>query len=135
MEKHGIARFKILGWDEKTWKGEPAATAPSPKMTESIVRYSYSGTVEGESELRYLMSYREADGGFVGMERVEGAVGGKKGSFVFIHTGVFDEHAVSGELTMLDGSGTGELAGITGRGRLRISGHAEYYEMDLSYSL
>jgi hypothetical protein len=100
--------FKIDSWDE-----EPYAD----KLTRAQVTATYSGDVEGEGQTEWLMCYREdktAD--FVGFQRITGRIGERSGSFVFESTGAFDGKAASGPLTIVKGSGTGELAGIVGRG-------------------
>jgi hypothetical protein len=103
--------FKIDSWDE-----EPYAD----KLTRAQVKATYSGDIEGQGETEWLMCYREdktAD--FVGFQRIVGRVGERSGSFVLETTGAFDGTEASGPLTVVQGSGTGELAGIVGSGTLR----------------
>ena len=53
---------------------------------------------------------------FVGIQVVTGTLGGKQGSFVLRSVGTFDGSKAVGELTVVDGSGTGDLSGISGTG-------------------
>ncbi len=55
---------------------------------------------------------------FVGLERVKGDLTGKKGSFVLQHVGRFADGAAKGTVTVVPGSGTGELVGLSGNGEL-----------------
>jgi hypothetical protein len=102
--------FKIDAWDEQPY---------ADKLTRAQVKATYSGDIEGQGETEWLMCYREdktAD--FVGFQRIVGRVGDRSGSFVFESTGAFDGKEASGPLAIVKGSGTGDLAGITGSGTL-----------------
>ena len=63
------------------------------------------------------MAYR-ADGtaDYVGLQHLVGTLGGRSGSFVLSSPGTFDGQAATGTWTVLEGSGTEELAGLTGTG-------------------
>ena len=67
---------------------------------------------------------------FVGLQRIDGAVGGRKGSFVIQAVGVHDGKQSKASWSIVAGSGTGELAGIRGEGSFRAPGGA-----DASYNL
>ena len=77
----------------------------------------YAGDIEGQSVLEYLMSYG-ADGAvaYVGIERVTGAAGGRKGGLVLRHIGTFTDGAAKSELTVVGGSG--DFEGTTGAGSM-----------------
>jgi len=54
---------------------------------------------------------------FVGLQRIVGRIEGRFGSFVLLQTeGVFDGKVATGRLTVVPGSGTGELEGLRGGG-------------------
>ena len=72
---------------------------------------------------------------YVGVERVTGRVNGREGSFVYLHTATAAGGAQSASWPVVDGSGTGELAGISGQIRidnLPDSGHVLTLDFDLS---
>jgi len=50
------------------------------------------------------------------MERVVGRVGGRSGSFVLQHSGAFENGAAKGTLSVVPGSGTGDLRDLRGEG-------------------
>jgi hypothetical protein len=104
-----------------------------PKLTRAIVVKTFTGDIEGESQVDYLMMYR-ADGTatFVGLERVVGRVGGKSGSFVLQRSGVFDGNVARESYSVVEGSGTGELAELKGEGS-SVAGHAKENPMELEY--
>jgi hypothetical protein len=87
MKKTANARFAIKSWDEKPYSEGP----DQPKLTRASVTKSFTGDLEGESHVEYLMMYRsDGTATFVGLERVVGQLGGKSGSFVLQRTGVFE---------------------------------------------
>ena len=63
------------------------------------------------------MCYRaDETADFVGLQRIDGTVGGRRGSFVLTSNGTFDGKVAAGEMRVVEGSGSGELAGISGAG-------------------
>jgi hypothetical protein len=100
--------FKIDNWDEHDEGGG---------LARASVEQTFSGDISGSGHADWLMLYREdktAD--FAGYLRVEGAIGDRSGSLAFQSTGAFDGKEAAGPLEIVRGSGTGELAGIVGRG-------------------
>jgi hypothetical protein len=107
------ATFKIENWDEN-----PALEAEAgSKVTRADVLRSFEGDLEGEGAVEWLMAYGE-DGSakFVGLERIAGTVAGKKGTFVLQHMGTFDGQMAKADLVIVPGTGTDDLAGVSGRG-------------------
>jgi Protein of unknown function (DUF3224) len=124
--------FSLKAWDEKPYNEVPGEL----KMTRSSVAYTYQGDIEGESTLDYLMVYRpDESGSFVGLERIIGCVAGRSGSFVLQHTGTFNKTDVDSTFFVVPRSGTGELAGLSGDGEIKLSGHAERYPMIFNFNL
>jgi hypothetical protein len=129
MSTHAIATFQIKSWDEKPYNEIEGL----PKLTRASVTKSCKGDIEGEGMLEYLMMYR-ADGSasFVGLERIVGRLGGRSGSFVLQHSGVFEGGVAKATYFVVPGSGTGDLHGLRGEGSF-ASGHAQEYPMTLDY--
>ncbi len=105
--------FKVTGWDEKPYQ----EFEDGAKLTRAKVTQAYEGALIGEGSVEFLMSHA-ADGTavFVGMELVQGTLAGKSGSFVIQHAGTYDSRGARSTWSIAPGSGTGELAGITGAG-------------------
>ncbi len=124
-------RFKITGWEEEDIND----LSGSGKLTRAHVGKSYAGELEGEGMVEYLMVYR-ADGlaNFVGYEKVECRLKGKKGSFVFEHHGFFKDGIANDTWTVVEGSGSDDLVGIVGTVRFK-EGHKEEYNIDFDYEL
>ena len=129
MRKQAKATFSIESWDEKTYNEIEGA----PKLTRVSATKSYKGDIEGEGKLEYLMMYRTAgSASFIGLERVNGSVGGRSGSFVLQHKGTFEGGVAKVILSVVPGSGTGDLRGMRGEGGFD-AGHQQPYAMMLDY--
>jgi hypothetical protein len=131
MKQTANARFTIKSWDEKPYsEGQDL-----PKLTRASVTKIFTGDIEGEGQVQYLMMYR-SDGSavFVGLERVVGRVGGKTGTFVLQRTGVFEGGQAKESYSVIDGSATGQLRGLKGDGGSAVS-HGSEYSFTLNYEL
>ena len=129
MKKTANARFAIKSWDEKAY----SEGQDQPKLTRASVTKSFTGDLEGESHVEYLMMYRsDGTAAFVGLERVVGRLGGKSGSFVLQRTGVFESGEAKESYSVVSGSGTGELQGLRGEGSSAV-GHGMEHPVALSY--
>jgi hypothetical protein len=131
MKHTANARFAIKNWDEKAYsEGQDL-----PRLTRASVRKTFTGDIEGEGEVEYLMMYR-SDGSatFVGLERVSGRVGAKSGTFVLQRTGVFEGGQATESYSVVPGSATGELRGLRGEGRSTV-GHGMEHGFTFDYEL
>ena len=136
MNIHAEASFAVTAWDEKTWDGQPANTIQGEKLTHARVSYTYSGDLSGQSRFEYLMTYRSDNSGvFVGLEHIEGSLLGRAGSLVLEHSGVFDATSVRGKAVVVLGSGSGELQGLSGYGRIELTGHLAQYPISFEFEL
>ena len=125
------ATFKIESWDEEPFD-DPE---DGPKLTRAHVKRSFHGDLSGTGNLMYLMAHLETGGAsFTGFEKVVGSLGGRTGSFVLRHTGSYDGGTATAEYEVVPGSGTGDLAGLSGTGGFS-AGHAEEHDMTLDYEL
>jgi hypothetical protein len=116
MSTQATATFKIEGWDEKPY----AEIEGGRKLTQASVKQAFTGDVEGEGAVEWLMCYRpDETADFVGVQRIVGQLGGRSGSFVLLQTaGTFDGREATAELSVAPGSGTGDLTGLSGTGEL-----------------
>ena len=131
MKKSANARFAITKWDEKPY-GEGEGL---PKLTRATVTKTYTGDIEGQSQVEYLMMYRgDGSASFVGIERVVGRIGAKSGTFVLQRIGTFESGQATESYTVIAGSATGELQGLTGDGRSAV-GHGMEHPFSLSYEM
>lgn len=128
MSKAITANFRATSWQET----DLAPAEGLARMTRASCTQRYEGDIVGQSVLEYLMAY--ADGGnatFVGIERIEGAVLGRQGSFVLRHVGRFEGGIASMQLETVGGAGTGALADLRASGSFE-SPHKESYTVTLT---
>ena len=123
--------FNLASWNEDTVQ----VLEGDRKLTRAIVTQTFTGDLEGDGWVEWLMCYAE-DGTarFVGMQRIEGAADGRTGSVVLETSGDFNGSEAVGTWTVLPGSATGELVGITGSGRFEAPhGPIATYAVDVSF--
>jgi hypothetical protein len=131
MKKTAKARFAIKTWDENSI-GEGSDL---PKLTRASVTRTFTGDLEGEGQVEYLMMYRgDGSATFVGLERIVGRIGGKTGTFVLQRTGVFEEGRAKESYSIIAGSATGDLVGLRGDGSSSV-GHGVEHPFELSYEM
>ncbi|MFD9013497.1 DUF3224 domain-containing protein, partial [Streptomyces sp. NPDC059552] len=82
------------------------------------VTTDYPGGIEAPgTACDYTIAYTgENVGSYSGMELVAGSLDGRKGSFVLEERGTFDAGGTVCRFEVVPGSGTGDLAGLTGSG-------------------
>lgn len=73
---------------------------------------------------------RSPSGGYVALERFTGKLDGKAGGFVMQHSGIMSPGSTELRIVISPGSGTGELAGITGKLEIRIEGKQHFYTLE-----
>jgi hypothetical protein len=131
MSQNANARFAIRNWDEKPYTEGPDL----PKLTRASVTKTFTGDIEGEGHVEYLMMYR-SDGSatFVGLERIDGRIGDKTGSFVLQRSGAFEGGLAKETYAVVPGSATGDLRGLVGDGSSSV-GHGMEHPFVLNYEL
>ena len=96
---------------------------------------TWSGDLAGTSKGQMLGSQSETEkgsGGYVAMERFTGTVQGKKGSFSLQHHGTMGGGKFEINVYVVPGTGTGDLAGISGTLKIIIDGSRHSYELEYS---
>ena len=123
--------FEQLSWDEQTVE----EFDDGAKLTHAAVTQKFSGDVEGDGAVQWLMSYGE-DGSahFVGLQRVTGTLGGRDGRFVLEVVGDFDGEVATWRATVVPGSATGGLAGLSGEATFSAP-HGSTATFNLDYDL
>jgi hypothetical protein len=131
MKKSANARFAIKAWDEKPYSEGQGL----PRLTRASVMKTFTGDIEGEGHVEYLMMYRgDGSATFVGLERVVGRIRGKSGTFVLQRIGVFENGQAKESYSVIPGSATGELQGLRGDGSTAV-GHGMEHPFSLNYDL
>jgi hypothetical protein len=93
----------------------------------------FHGDLEAVSlgQMLAFMGDSKDSGSYVAVERVDGTLGGKKGTFALHHLGVMTRGEQHQTIAVVPDSATGELAGLTGTMKIVIAaGGAHSYELD-----
>jgi hypothetical protein len=116
---------------------KPQATseqADGVRLGRMLLEKRFSGDLvgTGEGEMLTAMTATQGSAGYVAVERVKGVLHGKKGSFVFQHTGTMDRGRQHLSITVVPDSGSDELTGITGSCMINIVDGKHFYEFEYS---
>jgi hypothetical protein len=135
--------MKLSGtYTVKKWEEAPYEVIEDRmKATRASVEYAYSGDIEGTAKVEYLMFYRsfdnkdphKAEAEHVAMMRIIGKLNGKSGSFAVKDNGSYGSGLAKASLSIVAGSGTGELAGISGTGSYKADQSGWNWELDVSF--
>jgi hypothetical protein len=113
---------------------------PAFKFDENpIGRFSldkhFHGDLEAASQGEMLSGGTPAkgSGGYVAIERVSGVLHGRSGTFLLMHTGTMQNGAYQMNVTVVPGSGTAQLAGLSGSMQIIIKDAKHSY--GFSYTL
>lgn len=95
----------------------------------------FHGPLEAVSVVHMLalMSPVQGSGAYVAIERIEGTLDGRRGSFFVQHNGIMDRGKPSLDITVVPDSGTGELEGLYGRIGIDITDGKHYYTFDYDF--
>jgi hypothetical protein len=128
MAKIMETRLKIDSWDEKPYR----ELSDGRKFTRADVVLSGSGDEVESATFEGLMFYRpDGMSSYVTLMHINGTLSGRSGSFVLQGHGSFDGTTARAESTVVAGSGTGGLVGITGVAE-SASTHEDYPFMPLT---
>ena len=128
---HATGTFAV-----KISPAEASPIAQEAGIGRMTIDKTFSGSLEGTSKGEMLTGGTEATGAgaYVALERVTGKVDGHSGGFLLMHDGTMLKNSVgAGHVVVVPQSGTGELAGITGKMTIVIEGGKHNY--DLEYQL
>lgn len=92
----------------------------------------FHGDLDGPSKGQMLTAGTDVNGSavYVAVERVTGTLHGRSGAFSLHHTGIMNRGSASLTVQVVPDSGTGELAGMTGRMHITIADGKHLYELD-----
>ncbi len=97
-----------------------------------LIDKRFAGDLEATSKGQ-MLAFRsgvEGSAGYVALERVEGTLAGRAGSFVLQHSGTMERGAQQLSITVVPDSGTGELSGLAGRMNIAFAEGRHSYEFD-----
>ena len=118
---------------EFTVKLQPLAMEDQPEGSK-LGRMSIDKTITGDlvattvGQMLSAMTEVQGSAGYVAIERVEGVLGGRAGTFVLQHTGTMNRGTPSLSINVVPDSGTGDLAGLDGRFDIIVAEGKHRYE-------
>jgi Protein of unknown function (DUF3224) len=104
------------------------------KLARAHITKTFQGDLTGTSETDIITVYTENPAAYAGIERFQGTVQGRKGSFVLQHNAGGDNGVPWMTWKIVETTGTGELAGIRGEGEI-IIGPDGRHSYTLDYEL
>ncbi len=109
---------------------EPPGTEPS--LGRMALAKQFRGDLEAVSSGQMLTGGTSVKGsaGYVAMERVSGALHGRKGAFTLQHSGTMNRGEPQLSITVVPDSGAGELTGLTGSMQIVMAAGKHAYEFE-----
>jgi hypothetical protein len=106
--------------------------AVDAKLARMSIDKQFHGDLEGTSQGEMLSAGTEVKGsaGYVAIERINGLLHGRSGSFVLQHNATMNRGAPELNIIVVPDSGTGELTGLSGKMRIIIADGRHSYEFD-----
>ena len=96
---------------------------------------TFHGQLQGTSvvEMLGIIDRATASGGYVAIERVTGELLGKKGSFGMQHSSTMQRGVPDQRITVVPGSGSDELQGLSGSMIIDIIEKQHHYTFDFAF--
>ena len=110
-------------------KMSPQDAPESPGVGRMLLDKQFHGDLEATSKGQMLAAMTAVQGsaGYVAIEQVSGKLHGRAGTFVLQHNGLMNRGEPSLSLTVVPDSGTGELAGLSGKMDILVEGGKHSY--------
>ncbi len=110
---------------------EAAADAPVARM---LLYKEFHGALEAIAHGEMMAAHEPLTGAgvYVAIDRVTGTLDGRSGSFLMAHRGIRNADGQELSIIIVAGSGTGQLAGITGTVGIQIEEKKHFYTIDYS---
>ena len=115
MSAQATGHITYEGWKED----EVGPVGAHPRLARASVTNNFTGGIEATAtKCEYTLVYADDENGtFNGMELLSGRLDGREGTFVVEERGSFgSDGTVHCTFEVVPGTGTGELAGLSGAG-------------------
>lgn len=103
-----------------------------PKVSRMSIEKQFQGDLQGTSKGQMLAAGTDVKGsaGYVAIELVSGTFHGHTGTFVLQHSGTMTRGTPQLTVTVVPDSGTGQLAGLSGKMIITIVEGKHFYEFE-----
>jgi hypothetical protein len=132
-----IASFNVSSFLPAELSPAPAEVVTGRPVGVAVLTKEFDGQINGSSVTIFTAAFDQTAGAgtYVAMESFEGSVNGLTGTMNFVHSATTTGSDRLAEFfTIVPGSGTGELEGITGAGGLKVTddgGHELWFDYEL----
>jgi hypothetical protein len=109
----------------------PQDTADDAPVARMLLYKEFHGDLEAIAHGEMMAAHEPLTGAgvYVAIDRVTGTLHGKGGSFLIAHRGIRHSEGQQLEIVIVPGSGTGQLAGITGTVGIEIVNKDHFYSV------
>jgi hypothetical protein len=127
MATHASGTFEV-----KLVPQPPEDKAEGSTLARMSIDKQFHGDLEATSKGQMLTAGTDVKGsaGYVAIERITGTLHGSTGSFVLQHSGTLTRGAPQQSIIVVPDSGTGQLAGLTGKMTINIADGKHSYEFE-----
>ncbi|MDT7602222.1 MAG: hypothetical protein QOF61_219 [Acidobacteriota bacterium] len=103
-----------------------------PTVGRMSIDKQFHGNLEATSKGQMLAVTTDVKGsaGYVAMERVDGTLDGRSGTFALQHSGTMTRGAAQLSVAVVPDSGTGQLIGLAGKMTINIVEGKHFYEFE-----
>ncbi len=124
MTTHASGTFEV--------KMTPQSPDEGAVVGRFLLAKQFQGDLKGTSkgEMLAISTAVPGSAGYVAMEQVTGTLNGRTGTFALQHTGTMTRGTPELSVTVVPDSGTGELAGLSGKLDIKITDGKHSYELD-----
>jgi Protein of unknown function (DUF3224) len=107
-------------------------TAPDAAVARNLLYKEFHGDLEATARGEMLAAFEPLTNAavYVAIDRVAGTLHGKSGSFLIAHRGIANAEGQTLDIVIVSGSGTGQLAGITGTLGIEIVEKKHFYTVE-----
>ena len=119
-------------FDVKTVPQPPEDHVGDPTIGRLALDKTFHGDLDATSKGQMLAAGTDVKGsaGYVALERVNGTLGGRRGTFALQHSGTMNRGVPSLSIAVVPDSGTGDLVGLSGTMVINILEKKHFYEFD-----
>ncbi|MDQ6772109.1 MAG: DUF3224 domain-containing protein [Candidatus Dormibacteraeota bacterium] len=122
-----VATFNLDSFDQKPAHFEEGGVSHGAMRIEK----TFHGDIEGHGSVEMLAARGEGGDGYVALERITGSVHGRVGGFGVLHVATSEGDERWARWVISPGSGTGDLVGISGEGRIDADADGRHtFELD-----
>jgi uncharacterized protein DUF3224 len=135
-KKENTATMHAKGPFEVKVAPQASPDLPQGVISRMSIDKTFHGDLEATSKGEMLAAGsggKGSSGGYVALEQVTGTLGGRKGTFVLQHSATMTSGVPDLNIFVVPGSGTDQLAGLSGKMQIIISEGKHSY--DFEYTL